>query len=83
MKRSIAIFTALMAVSSITSAKIDYIDGEVTRVNTQAKTISIIKAEDGESITYKVDAKLSRKLDRLKEGDSVSLKLKSAKLEKE
>lgn len=82
MKRSIVVFAVLMAVSSFTSAKISYVDGEVTGINAESKTISIVKDESGEAVTYKVDNKTSKKLHRVKEGDNVSLRLKSAKLEK-
>ena len=80
MKRSIVAFTALMALSSFTSAKISYIDGEVQRINTQDQTISILNEENGETVTFKVADKASSRLSRLSEGEDVSLKLETVKL---
>ncbi len=80
MKRSIVAFAALMALSSFTSAKISYIDGEVQRINTQDQTISILNEKNGETVTFKVADKASSRLSRLSEGEDVSLKLETVKL---
>ena len=81
MKLSIALFSLLMALSSVTSAKINYVEGEVIGVNKLDKTISIIKADDGKEATYSVNDKTSKKLKKVNKGDNVELRVKTAKLD--
>ncbi len=85
-----ALTASLVAVSGLAAAKVDYVTGVVTNVDAENKQISITEGKSGKSKTYRYHEKAriktasgaKKKVSSLRDGDDVTLKLKTLKLEK-
>ncbi len=78
MKYSAIAFVALMSVAGFASAKTTYVTGDIKSIDKENHKISIIE-ESGDVKAYKVKPAVVRKMRSYKEGDSVTLTLKTVK----
>ncbi len=88
MKISALTISAFIALASVeASAKTTYLNGKVDSINSQASTVSVIKAKTKELVTFKYDKSAkyetvtgkSSDMAMLKKGQKVRLELKPAK----
>lgn len=81
MKLSAIAFAALLTISGLASAKTSYVTGDIQSLDRENLAISIVK-DSGSVEEYKIQAKAVKKMKGYKVGDSVTLTLKTTKVER-